>query len=71
MTHSPAYASYAEQTGANIQTESIAEREAKESIRRDNDIIDKYRELLENERNANKQSKDLYETTITQLTERV
>ena len=71
MTHSPAYASYAEQTGATIQTESIAEREAKESIRRDNDIIDKYRELLENERNANKQSKDLYETTITQLTERV
>lgn len=71
MTHSPAYASQAEQTGATIQTESIAEREAKESIRRDNDIIDKYRELLENERNATKQSKDLYETTITQLTEQV
>ena len=71
MTHSPAYASQVEQTGATIQTESIAEKEAKESIRRDNDIIDKYRELLEKERNATKQSKDLYETTITQLTEQV
>ena len=71
MTHSPAYADQTEQTGATIQTESIAEKEAKESIRRDNDIIDKYRELLEKERNATKQSKDLYETTITQLTEQV
>ena len=63
MTHNLASALNAELTGA--PTESLAEKEAKESIKRDNEIIGKYRELLESERAATKQAKDLYETTIT------
>ena len=71
MAQSPTRAHRAELSSATNQTESATEREAKEAIQRDNDVISKYRELLEAERSATKQSKDLYETTITQLTEQV
>ena len=71
MSQSPPRTLQADQTSATSKTESLAEKEAKEFIKRDNDIIGKYRELLETERNAHTSSKDLYETTITQLTEQV
>ena len=71
MRQSPPRTLQADQTSATSKTESLAEKEAKEFIKRDNDIIGKYRELLETERSAHKSSKDLYETTITQLTEQV
>lgn len=54
MAQSPTRAHRAELSSATNQTESATEREAKEAIQRDNDVISKYRELLEAERSATK-----------------
>ena len=53
-----------ELTGATKFNESAAEKEAKDAIESEMEVIAEYKQLLENERNANKQAKELYEQTV-------
>ena len=54
----------------NVSTErqeSQMEKEVRAAIQSEMEVINSYKQLLEDERTKNQQTKDLYETTITQL----
>ena len=69
MDASPTYGTRSvELSDANkAKGESQMEKEVKAAIESEMEVINNYKQLLENERRQNQQSKELYETTVAQL----